>query len=168
MFGIELTRSEWAALVGVVFLLLRILFAVGRVVWWYATDSQRTPKHRPALPIVTGVAADQRLVGLGQAVRPAYPELLVVMRRDDSADVRAAAGEAILYSLVDPPEDDPEIPKEARGVLADPDLRVRTVAAALLLTFKAAPPADLLPVFCDGLLSEDENIRSVAATGLEK
>jgi HEAT repeat protein len=245
MFGIELSRSEWAGLAGVAYLALRLLVAAARVLWWYATDSRRVVRPRPELALVTGVAvgaltvgmlgvatdwpvggvrtaayvvaaiggfflgltlefiielrtwgvstwlmafrvpqyrerllhgdeavrlaAAQQLAALGLRARPAYPELLAVLRHDDSADVRAAAGQAVLFSTPDPaPEDDAGTPREARAALSDPDVRVRTLAAAVLEIYKVIPPAELLPVFCDGLKSEDETVRSVAATGLEK
>src|SRR5262245_43413981 len=69
MFGIELSRSEWAALIGVVYLALRILFTFGRVVWWYVTDSRRlTTKIRPELPLLTGIAVAAIMIGTLAAV----------------------------------------------------------------------------------------------------
>src|SRR5688572_28631855 len=56
MFGIELTRTDWAGLLALTYLALRVLFAVARVLWWYATDARRVAKMAPFLPLVTGVA----------------------------------------------------------------------------------------------------------------
>lgn len=245
MFGIELSRSEWAGLVAVAYIVLRILYSVGRVLWWYATDARRVVAPQPFLSFLTAVAvavmavalvsvltdwpargvavagyaaagfagfflglmfdlvldvrmwavsnwltafrvpqyrerllhgdgavrlaAVQRLAGLGLYATPARPELLAAMRGDESADVRSEAAQAVLYSLADPlPEDDVETPREARAALADADPRVRTTAAAILVTFRAIPPAGVIPVLCAGLASENEDAAGIAARALEK
>jgi HEAT repeat protein len=245
MFGLELTRSEWAGLVAVAFLFARVLFSVGRVVWWYATDARRVVSPRFGVTLLCGVAvatmcvalvsvatnwpatgarlvaygatavvgfvlgvmfdfaieirlwrvsdwlmslrvpqyrerllhgdpavrqgAAERLTGLGPYARPARPELLTAMRADESADVRAAAIQAVWLSTPVPPADeDSELPREARPAMADADPRVRTVAAAILVGFDAARPDEVLPALCDGLKSDDLNVSGCAVVTLEK
>ena len=245
MFGLELTQSEWAGLVAVAFLFGRVLFGVGRVVWWYATDARRVASPRFGVTLLCGVAvatmcvaivsvatdwpptglrlfaycaaafggfllgimfdfvisirlwkvsdwlmslrvphyrerllhgdpavrqsAAERLAGLGPYARPARPELLAAMRADESADVRATAIQAVWLSTPIPPTDeDADLPKEARAAMGDADPRVRTVAAAILVGFKAATPEEVLPALCEGLKSEDANIAGCATNTLEE
>lgn len=249
MFGVQLNRSEWAGLAAVVYLVLRVLAAVGLVLWWYVADARRVARRPSFLLLLTGLAvgamavalmsaatdwpprgfrvlayggaafagfllgvmfefvlgirmwrvshwltalrvpqyreqllhgdadvrlgAAERLVSLGHHAAPARPELLAVMRNDESADTRATAARAALYSIpIDdpPPEDDAETPREARAALADPDPRVRTCAAGMLVVFRAAPPAELVPVLCDGLrlTDGDGELADVAAAVLER
>jgi HEAT repeat protein len=245
MFGLDLTRSEWAGLVAVAFLFGRVLFSVGRVVWWYVADSRRMASPRFGVTLLCGVAvatmcvaivsvatdwpaagvhlfaygaaavagfligimfdfvieirlwkvsnwlmslrvpqyrerflhgdpavrqgAAERLAGLGEYARPARPELLAATRGDESADVRAAAIQAVWLSTPIPPiDEDADLPKDARAAMADPDPRVRTIAAAILVGFNAARPDEVLPALCDGLMCEDLNVTSCAAVTLEK
>jgi HEAT repeat protein len=238
MFGLK--YGELAVLIGGGYLVLRVLFAVGKVIWWYIIDARRLVGMNPHSPLLSALAtavlagglfsiitgwpfagarimayivimfvacfmgmvfdflldlrlyslstwltarrvpqyrerllygepdvrlgAAQRLSSLGAYARPARPELLATFR-DESADVRAAAVDAICSSLADPPDDDPEIPKAARLVLSDPDVRVRVYAAAILTQY-GAPAADVLPVLCEGLTNPDPNVAGAATQSL--
>ncbi len=62
MFGLEM--GELAALVGATYLALRALFALGRVVWWYAADARRFIAMRLWVPVLTGVAVALMAVAL--------------------------------------------------------------------------------------------------------
>src|SRR5262245_31338910 len=193
MFGLGF--DELAALAGVAFLTLRVLWAVARILWWYVADSRRVSKLHPLTPLLTGVAAALMMIGLqsiiggglprgvrlfayvvagllgfvlglmldfvidvrfyrmsdwlmglhvprfrqqllsgdtasrihaarqiaslGARAIPARPELIAAFK-DESAEVRAAAAQAALYSIPDPPDDDPELAKAARPLLTDP------------------------------------------------
>jgi hypothetical protein len=114
------------------------------------------------------LAAAERLATLGAYADPARPELFTAFK-DESADVRAAAARAIWLSAPDPPpEDDIETPKSARALLIDPDVRVRVYAAAILIPFKAATPAEVLPALCEALSLADDNILVAATHVLEQ
>ena len=62
MFGLQ--KDELAALVGVTYLALRALFALGRVIWWYVADVRRIVSMRPWVPLLTGVAVALMAVAL--------------------------------------------------------------------------------------------------------
>jgi hypothetical protein len=242
MFGLELSRSEWAALGAIAFLFVRVLCAVGLVLWWYVTDAIRVSSPRFNLTMLTSIAvavmcvsllsittdwpfrgfrivvyiatavvglmlgfmfdlvvsirlwkvsnwltslrvpqyrerllhgdaevrlgAAARLGQLGLYSRPARPELLAVVRGDESADVRTAAALAVLYSIPDPPDEDADLARELKPSLSDPDARVRTVAAAVQVTFRSTPPAELLPVLREGLKTEAAEVAGIAADAL--
>jgi hypothetical protein len=242
MFGVELSRSEWAALVAIGFLFARVFCAVALVVWWYITDSIRVQTLRFGLTMLTSLAvavmcvsllsiatdwpfrgfrivvyiataiggfflgfmfdlvvsirlwrvsnwlmslrvpryreqllhgdaevrkgAAERLAQLGLYSRPARPELLAAVRGDESADVRAVAALAVLYSIPDPPDEDADLARELKPSLSDPDVRVRTAAAAVQVTFQAAPPAELLPILREALKSDNPAVAQVAAGAL--
>ncbi|HSQ57469.1 MAG TPA: HEAT repeat domain-containing protein [Gemmata sp.] len=242
MFGLDLTRSEWAALVAIVYLFLRVFCAVVRVIWWYVTDALRLPTPRPALALFTAVAvavmcvatlsvatgwemggfrtiafivsaiagfvlgmmfdmvvsirlwtisdwlmslrvpqsrerllhgdaevrlgASKRLGTLGSYARAAKPELVATTRGDDSAEVRSAAALALLHSITDPPDEDADLATELRPLLADSDPRVRTVGAAVQVTFHSTPVAELLPFLREGLTTDDPAVPGIAADAL--
>ena len=69
--------------------------------------------------------AARQLTSLGASAIPARPELLAAFR-DDSAEVRAAVARAALYSIPDPPDDDPEPPVVADYPVPPLDLEVPT------------------------------------------
>jgi HEAT repeat protein len=111
-------------------------------------------------------AAD-RLAFIGPYARPALPDLLAALK-DESADVRVEVIEAVLAAADPPAEDDADTPKAARAALSDPDPRVRACAAALLVRFRAAPPEEVLPVLCDGVVRTEDGCAFYAAVALEK
>jgi HEAT repeat protein len=239
MFGLNLDTIEWAAAIGVAYLVLRLAYGVGRVIWWYTTDSLRICKPHILITTFTGFAvaamciglvslatdikpgvlhtvvyavaavigffigvifdfiiefrlyristwlmsfrvpqyreqlldgdeavrlgAARRLVGLGGYAIPARPELFGAFK-DKSADVRAAAVQAISNTITDPPaEDDTETPTTTRAVLTDPDIRVRVYAAGILSVFNAATPAEVLPTLCEALSLADNDTAYAAA-----
>jgi hypothetical protein len=241
MFGLNLDVTEWAAAIGVAYIVLRLAYGVGRVIWWYITDSFRICRPVVFLPMFTGfavaamciglvglatdikpgitrqvantvagvigffiglvfdfvieirlyrisnwlmsfrvsqyreqlingdeevrLAAARHLVGLGGYAIPARPELFGAFK-DKSADMRAAAVQAISNTITDPPaEDDTETPAATRAVLTDPDIRVRVYAAGILIVFKAATPAEVLPTLCEAVSLADDTA-SAAATVL--
>lgn len=110
------------------------------------------------------LGAAHRLIALGVRARAARPELLTLFS-DDSAAIRAAAVQAVLAGTPDPPEDDPELPRAARATLADPSLSVRVFAAAILTAYHA-PAAEVLPILCAGLESEEGATSSAACSAL--
>lgn len=132
----------------------------------------RLPQYREQLlhsDAAVRLDAAERLVTIPQYTGPARPELLTAFRRDESADVRAMVGQTLLYSLFEPlPEDDGGIVAEARAAIGDRDVRVRAIAAAMLLTYKAAPPGELVPVLIEGVRCTDENVVTIAVQGMEK
>ena len=244
MFGLELSRSEWAALFAIAFLFIRFSCALVLVLWWYATDALREQSPRPALTFLSMIAvavlcvslvsiltgweargfrivvfiavavaglflgmafdillgirllwlsnrlmarrvpqyrerllhgdaevrlgAAKRLAHLGLYSRPARPELLAAIHADESADVRATAALAVLYSILDSPDEDAELAREFRPALADPDPCVRTIAAAVQLTFRTAPAAELLPLLVGGLKTKHTEVAAIAADALGK
>lgn len=105
-----------------------------------------------------------RLIALGASARAARPELLALFS-DESAELRAAAVHAVLVGIPDPPDDDAEVQKAARTGLGDSSLQVRVFAAAILAAY-AAPAADVLPVLCAGVESEDVSVNAAACTAL--
>jgi hypothetical protein len=70
--------------------------------------------------------AAQRLSRMGPRAAPAIHDLASVARRDDSADVRVAAAEALANLAV---AGVPLPPDHPAALLQDPDVRVRAVAA---------------------------------------
>jgi HEAT repeat protein len=64
MFGLDLTQSEWAGLVAVAFLFGRVLFAVGRVIWWYVTDARRVTSPHFGVTLLCGVAVATMCVAI--------------------------------------------------------------------------------------------------------
>src|SRR5262249_59277096 len=54
MFGLK--YGELAAIIGGAYLVLRVLFAVGKVIWWYVTDARRLVGMNPHSPFFTGLA----------------------------------------------------------------------------------------------------------------
>jgi HEAT repeat protein len=64
MLGLELTRSEWAAVAAIAYLAVRVACGVGLVLWWYASDSLRQTALRVELTLVTGVAVATMCVAL--------------------------------------------------------------------------------------------------------
>jgi HEAT repeat protein len=171
--GARLVAYGATAIVGF-FLGVMFDFAV-EIRLWRVSDwlmSLRVPQYRERLlhgdPAVRQGAAEQ-LARLGPYARPARPELLAAVRADESADVRAAAIQAVWLSTPVPPADeDADLPREARPALADADPRVRTVAAAILVGFDAARPDEVLPALCDGLKCDDLNTGGCAVVTLEK
>jgi hypothetical protein len=247
MFGFDLQPSEWVAVIGAAYLAARLLYGIGRVIWWYVSDAKRaTAVHRYS-PMLTGLmvgamsvallllavnmplgqlgiltiaasvavgvtgffigamfdviidfrllnlsnwlmsfrvpgyreqlmhgddtvrlAAAERLAQLGTYAIPARPELFAAFK-DESADVRAMAFQAVSHWITDPPAaDDTETVKEARPALHDPDIRVRVFAMAILSTFKAATAEEMLPTLCAALTHPDADTASVAARILER
>jgi hypothetical protein len=243
MFGIGLSNAEWVGLAGAAFLLLRVLYGLAVVLWWYATDALRPTRVPTVTAALTGIGvgamavgllsaatdwpaggghfavygfvgvvgwflgvifefvvffrllrlsdwlmslrvpqyrdqlqlgdtdarrgAADRLATLGLYAAPARPELIAVLRGDDSADVRFAASRALLYATPDPPEEgDTDTPGAARAALADADPRVRVFAAAILVPYKAAGPAAVLPILCAGLADPDDEVSGVATSAL--
>src|SRR5207237_1009011 len=152
---------------------VRLDTALGR--WQYRLYlwllARRLPLYREQLTAPDAEArlrAADRLATLGPYARPALSDLLAVLR-DASADVREAAVRAVLYVVGDPPpEDDTETPKAARAALADPDVRVRVCAAAILVRFRAVLPEEVLPVLREGVVRTGEDCAFTAAQALEK
>ena len=120
--------------------------------------SLRIPKYRERLQSAdpeVRLRAAERLLGLGSRALAARMELLSAMR-DESPDVRAMAAMAVFYANPDqPPEDDRDTPAAARGTLDDPDSRVRTITAAILVKFRAAEVGDVLPPLIEGMALDD-------------
>jgi hypothetical protein len=110
------------------------------------------------------LGAANRLIAVGVSARAARPELLGLFS-DKSNEMRAAAVHAVLVGIPDPPDDDAEVQKAARAGLGDSSLQVRVFAAAILADY-AAPAADVLPVLCAGVESEDVSVNSAACTAL--
>ncbi len=243
MFGLNLTGTEWAGAIGVAYLVLRVLYAIGLVIWWYITDARRVVRMHPYRPLFSGLAvgamslallsitvdvpqnqlgsfakiaaggvgffigvafdfildfrlynistwlmsfrvpnyreqllhsdaevrlgAAQRLGSLGRYALPALPELFAAFK-DESAEVRVAVVQAVMMMSAPqpPPEDDTETPKHTRPLLADPDLRVRVYAVAILVQFKAATPEQVLPALREALGHSDLRIADTAAATL--
>ena len=139
---------------------------------WRVSDwlmSLRVPHYREQLLYgddSVRIGAAQRLTTLGAYARPARPELLAAFK-DESADVRAAAATAVLYSTSEPADDDVEVPAAARAMLNDPALPVRVYAAAILIAYDA-PPAEFLAILTEGLKCKDLNVATLTARGLGK
>lgn len=138
---------------------------------WQWLMTFRIPQYREQLHYAdeeARLAAATKLSHLGDRARPAVPEL-VTLFKDESAEVRAAAVLAVLSTIPDPPDDaDPDLVKAARAALTDPDVRVRAVAAAILVRFDAATPAEVLPALCEGLARTGDSTPLVAAEALGK
>jgi len=129
--------------------------------------ARRVPRYREQLlygDSDSRIHAARQLASLGARTIPARPELLAAFK-DESAEVRAAVARAVLYSIPDPPDDDPELPKAARLLLADPDLTARVSAAAILVAY-GAPAAEVLPALCEGVKSADPNVGGDAASAI--
>jgi hypothetical protein len=53
-----------------------------------------------------------------------------------------------------------------RAALADPDLRVRTIAAVLLVQYRAGTTEEVLPILMEGVSQDDDQTNLVALEGL--
>lgn len=129
--------------------------------------ARRVPQYRERLLHGEDGArlfAAQQLLSLGRYAYPARPELLAALQAA-SAELRAEAAQALLYSIPEPPDDVAEVVRAARMLLADRELPVRVSAAAILVACNA-PPADAIPVLCEGLTSIDPNFAGLAARAL--
>lgn len=109
----------------------------------------------------TRVNAARGLSRLMIKARPAVPELLVAMR-DESAEVRALAAVALLSAR---PEIETTVESAARAALADPDMRVRTAAAAMLARIPETNADELMPIFHEGLKHQDTHTALIALQG---
>jgi hypothetical protein len=166
-------RTALSAAVGIVGIFIGALFDLSlefrlhRISNWLM--SLRMSQYRDQLlngEVERRLAAAERLAALGAYAYPARPELFTSFK-DESADVRSAAARAIWLSAPNPPsEDDTETPKAARALLVDPDVRVRVYAAAILIPFKAATPAEMLPALCDALSLADDQVLAAATNVL--
>lgn len=126
---------------------------------WVWLMAFRVPQYREQLQHPD---TDRRLVAatklfcLGRYALPAMPELLDALK-DPSVEVRQAAALTVLHSLPDPPEGvGPEVAAAVRAVLADPDLMVRVLAAAILVRLGVAIPEQVVPVLSEGVRSSGE------------
>src|SRR6476619_4042804 len=68
MFGVELSNSEWAGLIGAAVVLLRILYGLVQVLWWYVTDALRPTRHPSLAAAVISLAGGAMAVGLLAAI----------------------------------------------------------------------------------------------------
>jgi hypothetical protein len=136
---------------------------------WVWLMAFRVPRYREELQSPDSearLAAVNKLLPLGQYARPAVPELLDAFK-DSSADVRAAAAHGVLNLIPDPPEgDEAGTTTAARSAMSDSDVRVRAIAAAILVRFNAATPAEVLPALCAGLARTTEPCAGDAADAL--
>lgn len=138
---------------------------------WRAMATRRVPAYRAALahdlPAVRRHAAE-RLGQLGDRALPALPELRAALR-DADAGVRAEVCGAIANTIpIPPPADDTETVPAVRPLLADPDLRVRVCACAVLLRFGAVPVEDAVPHLAAGLSEPDGPTHWAAALATQE
>lgn len=131
--------------------------------------SYRIPRYREQLQSGNSterLAAAERLAKLGPYSRLAWDELVVALR-DESADVRAVSGRAMVNANPKPPlSENRDASSKFQTALTDPDYRVRTAAAAILVQFQAVSPSEVLPVLIEGLKQGDKQTAIVAHTGL--
>ena len=64
MFGLDLTASEWAAVIRAAYLAGRVLYGLSRVIWWYVTDARLVFTMHYYLALATGVAVAAMSVAL--------------------------------------------------------------------------------------------------------
>jgi len=151
-----------------IFVEVTLSIAEVKLTFWLA--SFRVPRWREQLQSGDSeerLLAAKRLESMGAYARPALYELLTALR-DESADVRSACGRAILYaSLKSPPLEDKDIPTAARKTVTDPDFRVRSAAAAILVLFRAASAEEVLPSLMAGLTQGDKETDTAAIVALD-
>jgi hypothetical protein len=150
------------ALVGVVIDSCLSLSTDAVVSWFLA---RHWPRYREQLrcspDAIHRAAAARALRLMRRRAAPALPDLLQAVQ-DTSAEVRVHAGLAILWSEAD----DTNMALAIRPGLSDPDLRVRVVAAAILVRLQAAAPAEVLPPLTDGLKHVEAPFAMLAADNL--
>jgi hypothetical protein len=64
MFGQNLNTTEWAGVMGVAYIVMRLAYGVGRVIWWYVTDSLRNNPPHVLLATFSGFAVAAISIGL--------------------------------------------------------------------------------------------------------
>jgi HEAT repeat protein len=107
---------------------------------------------------VDRAAAARAISHMGRHAALAASDLLDAVK-DNSAEVRAMAGLALVQSE----SDDPRLPAVLRPLFRDSDPRVRVAAAAILLRASENTAAEALPVLIDGLMHPDRRFAHIAA-----
>lgn len=150
-------------------------FIVGLTVDYFTTVRIQSPLARALVARRSSTFADQLLRGeaeqrrdaarafafIGQDSTFAVPQLLEAFH-DTDADLRYF----VALALLNVNADDPAIDRAMLKALSDGDLRIRSIAAVLLVKREKAEAEVVLPHLCAGLKMDVEEVRLCSAEAL--